>query len=127
MFLVHATQVILRFHLEGRTVYRESLDRKLAKSFAESNHQGISLYIHLPYCESLCTFCGCNKRITKNHSVEEPYIDALLKEWDMYTSFIIRNSTNRRNTLWRWYAKFFQTSKSRSFGEGHFSKSYISR
>ncbi|WP_310588951.1 oxygen-independent coproporphyrinogen III oxidase [Flectobacillus sp. BAB-3569] len=60
----------------------------LQKSFAESNHQGISLYIHLPYCESLCTFCGCNKRITKNHSVEEPYIDALLKEWDMYTALL---------------------------------------
>lgn len=28
---------------------------------------GISLYIHLPYCESLCTYCGCNTRITINH------------------------------------------------------------
>jgi len=46
----------------------------------------ISLYIHLPFCESLCTYCGCNKRITKNHTVEEPYINALLREWDMYRS-----------------------------------------
>ncbi len=45
---------------------------------------GISIYIHLPYCESLCTYCGCNTRITKNHKVEEPYIDSLLKEWEMY-------------------------------------------
>lgn len=44
----------------------------------------LSLYIHLPYCESLCTFCACHKRITKNHGYEEPYIDALLKEWDSY-------------------------------------------
>lgn len=44
----------------------------------------ISLYIHLPYCESLCTFCGCNRRITKNHAVEQPYIDALLEEWRLY-------------------------------------------
>lgn len=44
----------------------------------------ISLYIHLPFCESLCTYCGCNKRITKNHKMEHPYIDALLKEWQMY-------------------------------------------
>lgn len=37
----------------------------LLKSFEESNEkEGISLYIHLPYCESMCTFCGCNKRIT---------------------------------------------------------------
>lgn len=45
----------------------------------------ISLYIHLPFCESLCTFCACNKRITKRHSVEMPYIKALLKELDLYT------------------------------------------
>lgn len=44
----------------------------------------ISLYIHLPFCESLCTFCGCHKRITKNHQVEQPYIDALIKEWELY-------------------------------------------
>lgn len=44
----------------------------------------ISIYIHLPFCESLCTYCACNTRITKNHDVEEPYIDYLLKEWKMY-------------------------------------------
>ena len=54
-------------------------------SFSESNaSEGISLYIHLPFCESMCTFCGCNKRITKNHEVENPYIEALLKEWNLY-------------------------------------------
>ena len=44
----------------------------------------LGLYIHLPFCESLCTYCGCNKRITKNHKVEEPYIKALLTEWELY-------------------------------------------
>ena len=54
-------------------------------SFSESNaSEGISLYIHLPFCESMCTFCGCNKRITKNHEVENPYIEALLREWNLY-------------------------------------------
>lgn len=48
------------------------------------NTTGVSVYIHLPYCESLCTFCGCHKRITKNHAVEEPYIDAVLHEWKLY-------------------------------------------
>src|SRR5215471_1508078 len=46
--------------------------------------EGISLYMHLPFCESLCTYCGCNKKITTNHSVEQEYIDALKKEWDLY-------------------------------------------
>nr|WP_322623627.1 oxygen-independent coproporphyrinogen III oxidase [uncultured Flavobacterium sp.] len=54
-------------------------------AFNESNEaEGISLYIHLPFCESMCTFCGCNKRITKRHDVEQPYIKAILKEWEMY-------------------------------------------
>jgi oxygen-independent coproporphyrinogen-3 oxidase len=44
----------------------------------------VSLYIHLPFCEELCTYCGCNKRITKRHAVEAPYIDAVLKEWAIY-------------------------------------------
>ena len=52
------------------------------RSFRESNtSEGISLYIHLPFCESLCTFCGCHKRITKRHDVEDTYIQAVLKEW----------------------------------------------
>lgn len=57
----------------------------LQKSFKESNStEGISLYIHLPFCESMCTFCGCFKRITKNHDVENTYIKAVLKEWSLY-------------------------------------------
>jgi oxygen-independent coproporphyrinogen-3 oxidase len=61
----------------------------LKKSFTESNSkEGISLYIHLPFCESLCTFCGCNKRITKNHDLENPYILALLKEWALYCKIL---------------------------------------
>ncbi len=51
-------------------------------------NQEISLYIHLPFCEKLCTYCGCNKRITKNHGVEERYIDTLLSEWKMYTDLL---------------------------------------
>lgn len=59
----------------------------LIQSFNESNStEGISLYIHLPFCESLCTFCGCHKRITKRHEMESPYINAVLKEWELYCS-----------------------------------------
>ena len=63
----------------------EKYKSSLITSFKESNAtEGISLYIHMPFCESLCTFCGCNKRITKQHDVESPYIDAILKEWHLY-------------------------------------------
>jgi len=54
----------------------------------ENSSREISLYIHLPFCESLCTFCACNKRITKRHEVEIPYIEALLKEWNMYLDIL---------------------------------------
>lgn len=50
--------------------------------------EGISLYIHLPFCENLCTYCGCTKRITKNHKVEDSYIDAVLNEWDHYLQIL---------------------------------------
>ncbi|MET2985158.1 oxygen-independent coproporphyrinogen III oxidase [Aureibaculum conchae] len=54
-------------------------------SFSESNSsKGISIYVHLPFCESLCTFCACHKYITKRHEVEVPYINTLLKEWEIY-------------------------------------------
>lgn len=43
-----------------------------------------ALYIHIPYCETLCTFCGCNTIITKDHQREEPYVELLLKEWRIY-------------------------------------------
>lgn len=63
----------------------EKWKQSFIRSFEESNQkEGISLYIHLPFCESLCTFCACHKRITKNHSVEKTYIDTLLKEWNLY-------------------------------------------
>ena len=58
-------------------------------SFIESNStQGISLYIHLPFCESLCTFCGCHKHITKRHEMEDPYIQNVLKEWHLYLAVL---------------------------------------
>lgn len=65
--------------------YQEGLKR----SFSETNNsEGISLYIHLPFCESMCTFCGCHKRITKRHEVEEPYIRSVLKEWKLYRGLL---------------------------------------
>ena len=60
----------------------------LGWSYLESKEEGISLYIHLPFCESMCTFCGCTKRITRNHDVEIPYIKSLIKEWQLYLDLL---------------------------------------
>lgn len=59
-----------------------SLVKKAYEDFGDK--EGVTIYLHLPYCESLCTYCGCNKRITKNHAVETPYITAIMNEWDAY-------------------------------------------
>ena len=47
-----------------------------------------SLYLHLPFCESLCTFCACNTVITRDHHREETYVELLLKEWKLYLTEI---------------------------------------
>ena len=76
---------------EEENFHIEDWKRTLLQSFKESNNtEGISLYIHLPFCESLCTFCGCNKRITKRHEVEDPYIAAVIKEWKLYCDLFPR-------------------------------------
>ncbi len=49
-----------------------------------NQYSGISLYIHLPFCESLCTYCGCNKKITTHHGVETTYLQAVITEWELY-------------------------------------------
>ena len=43
-----------------------------------------SMYIHIPFCETLCTFCGCNTTITKDHKREFTYLDHLVREWFIY-------------------------------------------
>jgi len=43
-----------------------------------------ALYIHIPFCETLCTFCGCNTFITHNHGNELTYTEAIHKEWELY-------------------------------------------
>lgn len=74
-------------HWQNDTFDAQKWKNSLVETFTSTNSDsGISLYIHLPYCESLCTFCACHKRITKNHTVEEPYIRAVLKEWALYLS-----------------------------------------
>jgi len=66
---------------------------KIKITHQDSQDKGISLYIHLPFCESLCTYCGCNTRITKNHKVELPYILDVIKEWNLYKQHLGNNIT----------------------------------
>lgn len=47
-----------------------------------------SMYIHIPFCETLCTFCGCNTSITKDHQRELPYVQTVLREWENYLDLV---------------------------------------
>lgn len=70
---------------DGEGFDLQQWEKLLPGAFSVANAlDGISIYIHLPFCESLCMYCGCNKHITVNHAVEGPYISALLKEWRLY-------------------------------------------
>ncbi|MCO5114423.1 MAG: oxygen-independent coproporphyrinogen III oxidase [Bdellovibrionaceae bacterium] len=55
----------------------------LRKYFSQ-DHTTWSMYIHIPFCETLCTFCGCNTIITRDHKRENPYLENLIKEWKLY-------------------------------------------
>ncbi|APW40562.1 oxygen-independent coproporphyrinogen III oxidase [Rhodoferax koreense] len=50
----------------------------------------LSLYVHIPFCESLCHYCACNKIITRRHELARPYLDDLRKEAGLYVERIGR-------------------------------------
>ena len=93
----------------------------LKRSFEESNStEGISLYIHLPFCESMCTFCGCHKRITKRHEVEDPYIRSVLKEWRLYRDLMSERPVVKELHLGGGTPTFFSPENLRILIEGIF-------
>src|ERR687885_2075339 len=66
----------------------ESVSRGLDE--IEREGSGAAVYVHIPFCRSLCTYCGCNSRITQNSSVGLPYVRTVLKEWELYRRLLGR-------------------------------------
>lgn len=98
-------------------------EASVQQSFSESNStEGISLYIHLPYCERLCTFCGCHKRITKRHEVEEPYIATVLKEWSLYVALFSEQPVIKELHLGGGTPTFFSSENLKNLIYGIFEK-----
>ena len=52
-------------------------DAELREALARSTADDLSLYVHVPYCERLCSFCACNRQITQDHGVVAPYLEAI--------------------------------------------------
>lgn len=59
-----------------------------AHRLSRSEGQGASIYVHVPFCRALCTFCGCNTRVTRTHTIIGPYVQAVLTEYGMYRQYL---------------------------------------
>ena len=70
--------------------FRDDTDPARLVAAAQAERGGISLYFHLPFCESLCWFCGCNKVITTDSAKADLYLDALEREVAMFPADALR-------------------------------------
>lgn len=57
----------------------------------ERHGTGAAIYVHIPFCSSLCTYCGCNSRITCSTSVGRRYVQTVLREWELYCDRLHRS------------------------------------
>ncbi len=73
-------------HLESAMGMRKIMGRPAAHP--------LSVYVHLPFCESLCYYCACNKIITKDHEKADAYLNYLDKELKLYARHLISNQLN---------------------------------
>lgn len=66
--------------------------RSIAQSLesSERNGKGAAIYIHIPFCKSLCTYCGCNTRTTQSTKAGTKYVKSVLKEWEIYLKHLSR-------------------------------------
>lgn len=69
----------------------EDLRRAFAEANAKAQPAPLSLYFHLPFCQSLCLFCGCNVVISKKHEVAIPYLEHLKREIDGVSARVDRS------------------------------------
>jgi oxygen-independent coproporphyrinogen III oxidase len=97
-------------------------------SLEESEAQGVgaALYVHIPFCESLCTYCGCNTRITRNHAVGTPYLASVLKELDLYLAHLDRKPLVTEIHLGGGTPTFLSPPELESLMQGIFSRIRVS-
>lgn len=63
----------------------------LAERAAAEGERPLSLYVHIPYCNTVCYYCACNKIITKDHSRSSRYLDYLAKELALVDRWLTGN------------------------------------
>ncbi len=75
-------------HFSESFTHENYLDEILKTNYGEGLPD-LSLYFHLPFCDTLCYFCGCNMIITRNRDRVKDYIKYLKKEIDMVRTYIL--------------------------------------
>ncbi len=72
---------------------QESYIKALEQRKLSTRNQPLSLYVHIPFCESLCFYCACNKIVTKQHRQGQTYLTYLQKELDINLSVLGNKQT----------------------------------
>ena len=67
----------------GPAEYRQAL-RQRAEGAVVGGAPPLSLYVHIPFCDSLCYYCACNKIITKHHDRAAGYLELLAREIELH-------------------------------------------
>ena len=73
----------------GPADYRAALEQR-ARDVAQGAAPPLSVYVHVPFCESVCYYCACNKIVTRQHSRAAPYLHALEREVRLHTDVLGR-------------------------------------
>lgn len=63
----------------GESTWLTHLDAAL-----DATSAGAALYVHIPFCQALCTFCGCHMRVVRSHALAGPYVALLRAEYALY-------------------------------------------
>jgi oxygen-independent coproporphyrinogen-3 oxidase len=74
----------------GPDVYRRALEQRAAQVVA-GTAVPLSLYVHIPFCDSICYYCACNKIVTRHHERAGEYLEALQREIDLHVAVLGRH------------------------------------
>ncbi len=85
-------------HFNESFTHQDYLDEIIKTNYGEGLPD-LSLYYHLPYCDTLCYFCGCNMLITRNRDRVKEYINYVKKEIDLLRAYIL---TGRKVSQLHW-------------------------
>ncbi|HZX31214.1 MAG TPA: oxygen-independent coproporphyrinogen III oxidase [Rhodocyclaceae bacterium] len=99
--LVFDPQIIRRFDVNGPRYtsyptadrFVEAFDSEAAKLWLGKRNIGgisrpLSLYFHIPFCNTICYYCACNKIITKDHGRSAKYLKYLAKEIELQSGYL---------------------------------------